>query len=184
MRSVHFRPMRTPTLAVLLLGCVSSSLFFSGCDQPPKTITGREPILPQRRVLSRIREAVTGDGTEVVKLDKSTSIAAKVGQSIRLELEAASGTGFEWRLTGWREGGNSSATAGAVPAFVKADFDWATGAGKVEPEKSGTPGGPSNWIFEITGTQPGAITLDFALARSWEKDQAPADQRSVTIVVE
>jgi len=185
MQPVHFHPMRTLPTIVLLLATVATSLLFPGCGgNGPRTITGNEPILPQRRMICRIREAVTGDGTEEVKLEKNTAIAAKVGQHIRLELEAASGTGFEWRLTGWREGGNSSATAGAVPAFVKADFDWSTGSGKVEPAKSGTPGGPSNWIFEITGKQSGAITLDFALARSWEKDQAPADQRSVTIVVE
>jgi predicted secreted protein len=119
-----------------------------------------------------------------VKLEKNTALACKVGHHIRLELEAASGTGFEWKLTGWREGANSSTTAGAKPTFVTADFDWSTGTGKVEPVKAGTPGGPAHWIFEITGKQPGAITLDFALARSWEKGQAPADQRSVTIVVE
>jgi len=182
---LHFRPMHTPTTIVLLIATASTSLLFSGCGgNQPKTITGNEPILPQRRMICRIREAVTGDGTEDVKLEKNTAIATKVGHHVRLELEAASGTGFEWRLTGWREGANSSATAGATPSFVTSDFDWSTGAGKVEPVKAGTPGGPANWIFEITGKQAGAITLDFALARSWEKGQAPADQRSVTIVVE
>lgn len=177
--------MRTPTTILLLLATVSTSLLFAGCGgNQPKTVTGGEPILPQRRMICRIREAVTGDGTEDVKLEKNTAIACKVGHHVRLELEAASGTGFEWRLTGWREGANTSATAGAKPTFVTADFDWATGAGKVEPVKPGTPGGPAHWIFEITGKQPGAITLDFALARSWEKGQAPADQRSVTVVVE
>lgn len=177
--------MRTPTTIVLLIATASSSLLLAGCGgNQPKTITGNEPILPQRRMICRLREAVTGDGTEDVKLEKNTAIACKVGHHVRLELEAASGTGFEWRLTGWREGANSSATAGAKPTFVTADFDWATGAGKVEPVKPGTPGGPSFWVFEATGKQAGAITLDFALARSWEKGQAPADQRSVTIVVE
>jgi predicted secreted protein len=177
--------MRTPATVVLLLATASTSLLLAGCGgKQPKTIEGNEPILPQRRMICRIREAVTGDGTEDVKLEKNTALACKVGHHIRLELEAASGTGFEWKLTGWREGANSSTTAGAKPTFVTADFDWSTGAGKVEPVKPGTPGGPAHWIFEITGKQPGAITLDFALARSWEKGQAPADQRSVTIVVE
>jgi predicted secreted protein len=177
--------MRIPSSLLLLVAAASTSFALSGCGgNQPKTVTGGEPILPQRRMICRIREAVTGDGTEDVKLEKNTAIACKVGHHVRLELEAASGTGFEWRLTGWREGANTSATAGATPMFVTADFDWATGAGKVEPVKPGTPGGPSHWIFEFTGKQPGAITLDFALARSWEKDQAPADQRSVTVVVE
>ncbi len=183
MQPVHFHAMRTTTIILLLL-TASTSLPLAACGgKQPKTIEGTEPILPQRRLLCRIREAITGDGTEDVKLEKNTSIAVKVGGQVRLELEAASGTGFEWRLTGWRVG-NVSATAGATPTFITADFDWTTGIGKVEPVKPGTPGGPNCWIFEITGKQAGAVTLDFALARSWEKGQAPADQRSVTIVVE
>lgn len=177
--------MRTPLALVLITLTATTPLLLTGCGgNQPKTITGNTPILPQRRLLCRIREAVTGDGTTDVQLDANTTIELKVGHSARLELEAASGTGFEWRLTGWREGPNTSATAGLVPAFVTANFDWSTGVGTVEPVKAGTPGGPSNWVFEVTGSQPGATTLDFTLARSWEKGQAPADRRSVTIEVE
>ncbi len=181
---LYSRPMRTTTTTALLAVTLLSVLGLPGCGgNQPKTISGNTPILPQRRLLCRIREGVLGDGTEDVKLDASTSVDAKVGETVRIELEAAGGTGFEWRAIGWTEGSNTSSTVGATPMVATANFDWSTGAGTVVPAKNDVVGGPTNWAFEVKAVQPGALTITFALARSWEKDQKPADQRTLTINV-
>lgn len=170
--------MTTRALTPLLLSGLLLASCRAGEDQPT-TLSGRPAISPMRRVTCRIREEVTGDGkngTDIVMLDKSTATTLKVGDTLRLELKAASGTGFQWAFVG------SDADPSAATSPLRADFDWKKGQGKVEPLEPGMLGGPALWIFEFKASNAGTMILHFALGRPWEKN-APADTRQVTVTV-
>lgn len=158
--------------ALVLAGCRS------GEDQPT-TLSGRPAISPMRRVTCRIREEVTGDGktgTDIVMLDQSSATSLKVGETLRLELKAASGTGYQWIFVG------SDSDPSDPKSPLQADFDSKKGQGTVEQLEPGKPGGPALWIFEFKAKNPGATILHFALGRPWEKG-APADKRQLKVTV-
>jgi predicted secreted protein len=170
--------MMTRPLTIALLSGLLLASCRSGCDQPT-TVSGMPAISPLRRVTCRIREDVAGGskaGTDIVMLDKSSATSLKVGDTLRLELKAASGTGYQWAFVG------SDADPSAATSPLRADFDWRKGQGTVEALEPGKPGGPALWIFEFKASNAGSMILHFALGRPWEKN-APADTRQLTVTV-
>ena len=159
-------------LLTAVVGCSSDS-------PPPETISGRPAILPQRRLVARLREAVTGGnqtppaGSDVVILDASATSSASVGDLLVVELAMSAGTGYQWKCV--------RATDSA--AVVSPKFDAAAGAGVEKPRSQGLAGGPVDCIFEFSVVGPGTATLSFELVRPWEKDAAPADRRTLTLTV-
>ena len=170
--------MNARPIHIALMSALLAASCRSGEDQPT-TVSGRPAISPMRRITCRIREEVTGDTkstTDLVMLDQSTATSLKVGETLRLELKAASGTGYQWIFVG------SDSDPGAPSSPLRADFDWKKGQGTVEALEPGKPGGPALWIFEFKAANPGATTLHFALGRPWEKG-APADKRQLKVTV-
>jgi predicted secreted protein len=170
--------MRPTALSICLLALIAPCACRSGENQPT-TPSGRPAISPMRRVTCRIREDVTGDsksGTDLVMLDKSTSTTLKVGETLRLELKAASGTGYQWIFVG------SDADPAAAGSPLRAEFDAQKGQGTVQPLEPGKPGGPALWVFDFKAANAGTTILHFALGRPWEKT-APADTRMLTVTV-
>lgn len=178
------RPICTAlTLAACLLAACRNDGNQASSDQPT-TVTGRPVISPPRRLICRLREATEGDGAkkspapvDVVKLDKVTSTEARVGDTLRVELKAATGTGYQWIFAGC-EGDPSDPKAPLAP-----QFNFRKGEGTVEPLEPGKPGAPAHWVFEFKAANAGTTTMHFMLVRPWEKDAKPADQRSLKVDV-
>jgi len=150
---------------------------------PPTTITGGSAILPQRRLICRLREAVTGDNSttpapalahaDIIQLDSSTTTTAAVGALVRVELQMSSGTGYRWIV------GTDKAHTNPAPVLTP-QFDWTQATGLETPLNVGVPGGLVQCAFDFTATQAGSTTLTFKLARSWEAD-APAKTVVLTV---
>ena len=171
------------TLTACLLAACSNNGNQAASDQPT-TVTGRPVISPPRRLICRLREATEGDEAkkspapvDVVKLDKVTSTEARVGDTLRVELKAATGTGYQWIFAGC-EGDPSDPKAPLAP-----QFNFRKGEGTVEPLEPGKPGAPAHWVFEFKAANAGTTTMHFMLVRPWEKDAKPADQRSLKVDV-
>lgn len=166
----------------LVTACNSSS-------PPPTTITGGTAILPQRRLICRLREAVTGDHSttpapalahaDIIHLDSSTTTTATVGALVRVELQMSSGTGYGWIV------GTDKAHTNPAPVLTP-QFDWTQATGLetplnlVMPGVPGVPGGLVQCAFDFTATQAGSTTLTFKLSRPWEAD-APAKTVVLTV---
>lgn len=163
------------TLHTIALVCISIACV--SCQDQPKTVTGGTPILPQRKMICRIREAVapsTPKGpVDEILLDETSSMTANAGDTVRVELKRSSGTGYEWRL---------SKDSGSFAPVLKADFDAASGKGRAEPQANGTPGGPVLDVFDFTASTAGSTRLLFVLVRPWEMDN-PGDRRELLITV-
>ena len=177
---------RSTRLAILLAACaVAACRNDGGSDdaQQPTTLTGRPALAPQRRLICRLRESVDGENaartgqTDIVKLDKVSSTEARVGDTLRLELKAATGTGYQWIFAGC-EGDPADPKAPLTP-----QFNFRKGEGVIEPLEPGKPGGPAHWVFEFKAANAGSTTLHFMLVRPWEKDTKPADTRTLKVVV-
>ena len=175
-------PLVLSITACLLSACRNDGSQSSSSQ--PTTVTGRPVISPPRRLICRLREAADGDSAkstaapvDVVKLDKVTSTEARVGDTLRLELKAATGTGYQWVFAGC-EGDPADPKAPLSP-----QFNFRKGEGTVEPLEPGKPGAPAHWVFEFKAANPGSTTMHFILVRPWEKDAKPADQRSLKVVV-
>ena len=69
-----------------------------------ETLSGRPAIMPARRLVCRLREDATGKpkaaGVDEILLDRSTSMTAAVGDTIRVELKTNAGTGYQWIFVG------------------------------------------------------------------------------------
>lgn len=177
----------------IVLPCVTLALLM-GCQRgsqqdQPTSVTGRPLLSPPRRLLARLREDATGDkrsadGTDIVMLDRTTSAQATVGDTLRVELKAATGTGYQWVFAGCDSTPATAATAPATePTVLKPLFDWKKGEGKVEPTSPGKPGAPAYTVFEFSAAEAGHSTMHFVLVRPWEKNTAPADKRSLQMTV-
>jgi len=173
--------------ATAMLSCQNN-----GDSSQPTTLTGRTPIAPQRRLIARIREDVTGDtksqalpaGTDLVVLDASTSTSMKVGDTLSVQLKANSGTGYQWIFAGCDNKPTTPAPSqDNTPTVLKPLFDFRKGEGKVQSTDAGKPGAPANWIFELNAAQSGSTTLHFALVRPWEKGVKPIDMRTLKVSV-
>lgn len=144
---------------------------------------GNTPILPQRRMICRIREAVTGDkqssppGIDIVHLDASTTMAAMNGDTLRVELKMSAGTGYQWRFVGF-------APPTSTPNALEPLFDLTAATGETVAVETGVVGGPVYCVFEFKATAKGSSTLNFALLQLWETQVAPADARALTVTVE
>lgn len=163
------------TLHTIALVCISIACV--SCQDQPTTVTGGTPILPQRKMICRIREAISpstpkGPVDEIL-LDETSSMTANAGDTVRVELKRSSGTGYEWRL---------SKDSGSFAPVLKADFDAASGKGRAEPQANGTPGGPVLDVFDFTASTAGSTRLLFVLVRPWEMDN-PGDRRELLITV-
>lgn len=170
-------------LATCLLPACRNNGDQSGGDQPT-TVTGRPVISPPRRLICRLREATEGDdakkqqaSVDLVKLDKVTSTEARVGDTVRVELKAATGTGYQWVFAG------CEGDPGDPKAPLSPQFNYRKGEGTVEPLEPGKPGAPAHWVFEFKAANAGSTTMHFILVRPWEKDAKPTDQRSLKVDV-
>jgi predicted secreted protein len=166
------------SLRVLLIA--AGIIELTACSGPqPQTVTGRTAILPQRRLIARVREAVTGDQTkvpadaDVIVMDSSTVATARVGDVIAIELPMQSGTGYAWHCI----------DAAKASQFVSATFDAKAGKGVEQPIDGSRLGGTVNCLFEFKAVGEGRATLTFDLVRAWEKDAVPADRRLLTLEV-
>ena len=167
-----------PVLIASLAACQSQG------GSPPETLSGRPALAPPRRLICRIREdfATPGKapGTDEILLDRSTSMSAGLGDTIRVELKANAGTGYQWIFVGCDDrpaaGGTSDTPRVAVPGF-----DWRKG--EVQATAADRPGGPVLYVFEFTAGTAGSSTLSFALVRPWEKNTAPSDRRQLVVQV-
>lgn len=162
--------LRALALASISIACMS-------CQDQPKTVTGGTPVLPQRKMICRIREAISpstpkGPVDEIL-LDETSSMTANAGDVLRVELKRSSGTGYEWQL---------SKDSGSFTPVLKADFDAASGKGRAEPQQNGVPGGPVLDVFDFTASTAGSTRLVFVLVRPWEMDK-PGDRRELLITV-
>jgi hypothetical protein len=100
----HGQVARFVALALLLAGCNSNGSSNTASQDQPTSLTGRPLLSPPRRLIARIREDVSGDkkksdGTDFIMLDRTTASTAKVGDTLRVELKAATGTGYQWMLS-------------------------------------------------------------------------------------
>lgn len=173
---MSFKTIRRAVLSCCVLAACQ------GGGEPPATADGRPGLLPARRLVARIREDVDGQpksasGNDLVMLDRSTDTALSVGDALRVELRASSGTGYQWVFAG------CDADLSASSASLLPRFDWRKGEGKVETAEPGKPGGPARWVFEFNAARTGDTTLHFALVRPWEKGVKPADQRTLKVRV-
>ena len=172
--------MNTPLLRLTLLACCLLASCRSDGDQPT-TVTGRPAISPARRLVARIREDADPSSKpatdDMVLLDQDTSTSLAVGDRLRVELKASSGTGYQWAFV------SSNRDLAAADASLAPQFDWRKGEGRTEPLEPGKPGAPARWVFEFDAKHRGDITLHFALARPWEKGAKPADMRTLRVRV-
>ena len=167
-------PFGALVLCGLLAACQSG-------DQPT-TVTGRPAISPARRLVARIREDVDGQpkgqpGVDMVALDRDTTTSLGVGDQLRVELRASTGTGYQWIFLGC----NVDLSAGG--ASLTPRFDWKKGEGRVEPLDPGKPGGPADTVFVFDAANAGDVTMQFVLVRPWEKGSKPADMRTLKVHV-
>ncbi len=157
-----------------------AALALAACDGPqPTTITGNTPILPQRRLIARIRQTVTGEnsaippGSDVIVLDATSSSTATVGQLVVVELAMSSGTGYSWRCI----------DAANATSVLTPKFDATKGNGVEHAVDGSRPGGTVSCVFSFTALAAGTATLTFDLVRPWEKDAPPTDRRILTLEV-
>lgn len=171
------------TTALLLF--VSASCNRDNAANPPaETITGRNPIGPQRKIICQLRDTVTGgeskitsvNGLDIVQLGSTTTTNVNVGDLLRVELQMSSGTGFEWKVA------SDASNASPAPTLLP-QFNWSNGTGTITPVNAQKPGGSVLCIFEFDVSQAGTSVLTFNLARSWEKGVPPADKRVLTVHV-
>jgi predicted secreted protein len=95
-----------------------------------------------------------------------TEVQAKVGQPVMIRLPGTAGTGYTWQV--------SSPLCEVLPlAFSQ----------QLETSKDGRVGGPSEWVFTFTPVGAGTCSMSFQYHRPWERGVAPADTRTVTVVV-
>lgn len=174
------------TRVTILAAVLAASL--SGCrsqeGSQPETMSGRPALMPARRLVCRLREDAAGSnrtpGVDEILLDRSSSMSATTGDTIRVELKTSAGTGYQWIFVGCDDRPASGGTA-TTPQVAVPGFDWKKG--QVPPTAADRPGGPVLHVFEFTAGVPGSSTLAFALVRPWEKDTPPADRRQLTVQV-
>jgi predicted secreted protein len=95
-----------------------------------------------------------------------TEVQAKVGQPVMIRLPGTAGTGYTWQV--------SSPLCDFLPlAFSQ----------QLENSKDGRVGGPSEWVFTFTPVGAGTCNMSFVYHRAWERGVAPADTRTVAVVV-
>jgi len=128
-------------------------------------------------MICRIREAISpstpkGPVDEIL-LDETSSMTVNAGDTVRIELKRSSGTGYEWQL---------AKDSGSFAPVLKANFDAASGQGRVEPQANGMPGGPVLDVFDFTASTAGSTRVVFVLVRPWEMDK-PGDRRELLITV-
>jgi len=95
-----------------------------------------------------------------------TEVQAKVGQPVIIRLPGTAGTGYTWQV--------SSPLCDFLPlAFSQ----------QLESSKDGRVGGPSEWVFTFTPVGAGTCNMSFQYHRPWERGVAPAETRTVAVVV-
>lgn len=173
---------RQALVTSLLLASVAGCRSQDGSQT--ETLSGRPAIMPARRLVCRLREDATGKpkaaGVDEILLDRSTSMTAAVGDTIRVELKTNAGTGYHWIFVGCDDRPASGATS-VAPTVAVPGFDWKSG--QVPASAADRPGGPVLHVFEFSAASPGRSTLAFALVRPWEKDTPPADRRQLSVQV-
>lgn len=175
---MRMRTIVKTVLIALLAACQSQS------GSPAETLSGRPALAPPRRLICRIREDVATPGktpgNDEILLDRSTSMSAGLGDTIRVELKTNAGTGYQWIFVGCDDRPASGGTAD-TPRVAVPGFDWRKG--EVQATAADRPGGPVLYVFEFKAGAAGTSTLSFALVRPWEKNTAPADRRQLVVQV-
>ena len=117
-----------------------------------------------KEISPKVTVRVDGMGQDAVEM----AVNLSPGEYMRVELTAASGTGYEWKLE-------------EEPKFVRVDK---TGPEPVNPEKN-LSGGPYRTVYTLqAGEAPGTESIRFVLARPWEGNKAAAKSVSITMTVD
>ena len=95
-----------------------------------------------------------------------TEVQAKVGQPVIIRLPGTAGTGYTWQL------------ASPMCPFLPLAFSQ-----QLESSTDGRVGGPSEWVFTFTAESAGTCNVSFQYHRPWERGVAPAETRSVAVIV-
>lgn len=98
--------------------------------------------------------------------DPGRTIEVYAGQSFTLTLESNRTTGFQWRL--------SAPLKENIVRFVSDQY-------LVKKARFAGGGGKEVWVFRAMGK--GEAYINFAYARPWEKNVAPAKEVSFKVVV-
>jgi len=106
---------------------------------------------------------VDGMGQDTVEL----AVNLLYGEYLQVELTAASGTGYEWKLV---EDPRLSRVNKSEPVQLSADKD--------------RPGGPYRITYTLqAGNESGTESIRFTLARPWETNKSPAKILMVDMTV-
>jgi inhibitor of cysteine peptidase len=127
-------------LALIVLALVTSAVALPGCGGGSKTYT-----------------------------EQDTSINAKVGSQLVIELQSNRTTGYQWGLSGTPD-----------PAVVKK-----ISSKYVQPENAQQrlgAGGVEDWTFEAVGK--GSTKIDMVYTRSFEQQATPAQSFTFDVKVE
>ena len=113
---------------------------------------------PKPPVADEVPEAVDGD-----------SIRKKPGEAFTVALESNPTTGYGWTLDGKEDG--------TVVRKVGDEY-----IGNAHPPGMVGVGGTERWKFQAE--KKGKTALRFIYRRPWEKDVAPARERTIQVLVE
>lgn len=98
-------------------------------------------------------------------------IQAAAGEEFTISLDANRSTGFGWQL--------------AKPldeTIVKSVVNDYQNAPK-NPDKEPLVGAPGKEVWTFKALKSGKTTIEFKYVRPWEKDKAPAETKSVPVVI-
>ena len=98
------------------------------------------------------------------------SVTLRKGQTLRVELPAESGNGYQWRVT---------PTAGGAPDLLILQHHSVGG-----PSGYNTKPGDHIWdLFTFRAEQTGQGTTELTYTRPWEKDAPPAKRYTISVTV-
>ncbi len=103
----------------------------------------------------------------VTNRDSGKTVTLAPGAELQVSLNATSGTGYLWTITG------------NDPAVLKP-----RGLGNFEMPKDAPPGAMGTQVFHFDAQAPGSAKLELAYVRPWEKNTAPAATWSITVRVQ
>lgn len=107
-------------------------------------------------------------GTVVDASKSGTAVTLASGESLTVRLAGNATTGYSWTCT--------NALAGVLVPAGAPDYE-------PTPVEPGVVGSGGTYVFRFRAVAPGTGNLQFAYARSWEKDVAPAQTASYAVTV-
>lgn len=109
--------------------------------------------------------ACGGKTQTVTEKDNGQTVTVNNGDKLIVKLDGNPTTGYTWQL---------------------ADYDTSILESAGEPDYKADSlmiGSGGRYTYTFTALKPGEVTLQFNYLRTWEKDTAPAETYSVTVVV-